>query len=57
MKDIQFSAKKNKFGRMMFYVMEDKKHLYEFNTIESATSCIIELGRRNSDLMKQQALT
>lgn len=51
MKDIQFSAKKNKFGRIMFYVMEDSKHLYEFNTIESAMACVIELGKRSQSTL------
>lgn len=50
MKDIQLSAIKNKFGRILFYVMEDKKHLYEFNTIEAAMACIVELGRRSKAL-------
>jgi hypothetical protein len=46
MKDVKFSAKKNKFGRIMFYVMEDNKHLYEFNKIEDAAEWITELCRR-----------
>ncbi|EHS6872712.1 hypothetical protein KWC53_004496 [Salmonella enterica] len=46
MKDVKFSAKKNKFGRILFYVMEDSKHLYEFNKIEDAAEWISELGRR-----------
>ncbi len=46
MKDIKFSAQKNKFGRILFYVMEDNKHLYEFNKIEDAAEWTAELGRR-----------
>lgn len=46
MKDVKFSAKKNKFGRIMFYAMEGGKHLYEFNKIEDAAEWIAELGRR-----------
>lgn len=46
MKDVKFSAKKNKFGRIMFYIMEDDRHLYEFSKIEDAAEWIAELGRR-----------
>lgn len=43
MKDVKFSAKKNKFGRIMFYAMEDNKHLYEFNKIEDARNGLLNL--------------
>lgn len=46
MKTIELSAKANKFGRILFYVFEDKKHLYEFNNAEDAAAWVIELGRR-----------
>lgn len=46
MKDVKFSAKKSKFGRILFYVMEDGKHLYQFNKIEDAAEWIAELDRR-----------